>query len=991
MSDNSRLTIRHVPTGYYPFGHTSFDRSPRHPIEGEFVTVRAEVNGSPCDRGEDGHERKREHGRGDCLYLEMRCGAVVRTILGRKISDYHVEQCDLAPSQGSAPGHIEYVLFELGRFTAGDVVRYSIHAGMACAGDDGSASSTCRDGACSDSLVSGPYEFKVAQGYTCSNNADLSIENGRLVARFEAVGPYAPRIEFRFEDGRLLITHSVIASESDLGRVPMERMGIEDGRTGARLDAESDPFQFMLTSADGRVLLRTKPGLPHFSFRATPQGEAFEFRLSMDSAASHYYGFGERFDSLDQNGRNPDVCVVNQYLRQGSRTYIPMPFFLTEAGYGMHVATDRYVSYSLSPSLPGQMSTTAQVDPACPVLESTVFLGAPAEIVRAYSRSTGTAALPPKWAFGPWISGNAWNTQREVEEQVRRGEELGIPATVVVIEAWSDEATFYLWNDARHSLAPGSHGFSLSELRFPSNGRWPDPKGMVDSVHDSGAKLVLWQIPVLKRLAAHEPACEQHRRDEEHACAEGYVVRNADGTPYRIPDGWFAGSMLLDFTNREARHWWFGKRRYLVDELGVDGFKTDGGEFILDDGVVFADGRRGAEMRNRYALTYIEAYRDFAGPGRITFSRAGYVGAQASPLFWAGDQASSYREFRAVLTAGLSAGLSAAPFWGFDIAGFSGDIPTADLFIRGCQMAAFSPVMQFHSESRGAQNWDRSPWNIAERTGDERVVAIYRDYANLRMNLLPYIYSEAAHAAEIGEPLMRALMIDFPQDPASLLIDDEYMFGRDLLVAPVMEEHARERRVHLPPGEWLDFRTLDAIGPEFDGPGFDGLCSGSAGGEKLGASEQGVEGPVTGGLDSSGTIVCMCDLDVIPLFIRKGAIIPMNLGDDLRLGGPIGVRGAGYRNLAFLLTGDPGQEWVFTDDEGVRIRFSPCGDEVLITAESMGNLDHAYLLSRSAVSREPSSCDQGGSATWMGGCTCVKAARVERDQLMLGVRVCVGQ
>ena len=318
------------------------------------------------------------------------------------------------------------------------------------------------------------------------------------------------------------------------------------------------------------------------------------------------------------------------------------------------------------------------------------------------------------------MSGNAWDTQREVEEQLRLSDELGLPATVVVIEAWSDEATFYVWNDAQHAPEPGDHAFQLDEFTFPAEGKWPDPKALADRVHDSGMKLVLWQIPVLKRLAAHEPRCAQHERDEEHAIARGYVVRNADGTPYRIPDGWFAGSLLLDFTNPEAARWWFGKRRYLIDQLGVDGFKTDGGEFIFDDRVAFWDGRDGASMRNRYAITYIEAYRDFAGPGRITFSRAGHVGASRRAC---SGRATRNRRLRSL--ARFDCWAQHRPVrravLGIDMAGFQARSP-AELFIRPLEMAAFSPVIHYTAMDL---RLDR-PLNIPAPTSDERVVPTFR-------------------------------------------------------------------------------------------------------------------------------------------------------------------------------------------------------------------------------------------------------------------------
>jgi alpha-glucosidase (family GH31 glycosyl hydrolase) len=888
--------------------------SPRNPAAGEFVTVRAEVDGIAV---------------GD-VYAEVDVNGSLRKIRGRKVVNYHVERDDLLPHQGSIPERAEYYLFELGRFAAGDAVRYWIRA--LGRGD-------------SHGMESGPHEFRVSGEHVCDSSAKLRLADGILAAQFGAIGQYVPRIEFFFRNGHLHMAHSLAAEPMDVGN-PEARMGIVDPDTGTKLEVEGSPFGFALVSADGRTLLYTVPEKPHFQFRAAPQGKTLQFTLRLGNSASHYYGFGERFDSLDQNGLNPDVCVVNQYLRQGRRTYIPMPFFVTEAGYGMHVATDRYVRFGLAPRLPGTMVIDAQINPARPILESTVFLGAPADIVSACSRSTGSTALPPKWVFGPWMSGNAWNTQREVEKQLQLNDELGLPATAAVIEAWSDEATFYAWNDAQHASEPGDHAFGLDEFSFPAEGRWPDPKTLVDRVHDRDMKLVLWQIPVIKQLAAHEPRCEQHERDEEHAIARGYVVRNADGTPYRIPDGWFAGSLLLDFTNPEAAEWWFGKRRYLIDQLGVDGFKTDGGEFIFDDRVTFWDGRNGASMRNRYAMAYIEAYRDFAGPGRITFSRAGYVGAQSSPLFWAGDQASSFKELRAVLTAGLSIGLSGVPFWGFDMAGLSGDIPTAELFIRGLQMAAFSPVMQYHCDGRGT--WDRTPSNMAARTGDERVVPIYRTYANLRMNLLPYIYNEAVNSAKSAEPLMRALMIDFANDPAAFSIDDEYMFGRDLLVAPMLYEHVYERPVRLPPGRWLDFWTL----------------------------QETQAGPCT-------MLNHPSDIERIPVFIRAGAILPINLGDDMHLGSPTGVRGTGYRNLSFLITSTPPQEWTFADDEGARIRFVPCDDGLCVIADAAGAVRHVHLLFLGSGQRERAGHQR--RAVWADGGRKADMVRLDIESLIQGV------
>ena len=172
----------------------------------------------------------------------------------------------------------------------------------------------------------------------------------------------------------------------------------------------------------------------------------------------------------------------------------------------------------------------------------------------------------PSWALGPWMSSNNWDNEAEVRKQVALTEEHGIPATVLVIEAWSDEATFYIFNDAVYEEKAGADTFTYGDFSFPEWGRWPDPKGMVEHLHGHGLKLILWQIPVIKQTAALRHA--QKRRDEEHFLERGFGVRHPDGRALRLPEGWFKDSLLMDFTNAEGRHWWFGKRQYLIDELG---------------------------------------------------------------------------------------------------------------------------------------------------------------------------------------------------------------------------------------------------------------------------------------------------------------------------------------------------------------------------------------------------------------------------------------
>ena len=212
-----------------------------------------------------------------------------------------------------------------------------------------------------------------------------------------------------------------------------------------------------------------------------------------------------------------------------------------------------------------------------------------------------------------------------------------------------------------------------------------------------------------------------------------------------------------------------------------------------------------------YPNLYVGAYHRFVRKRRqgdgITFSRAGFAGAQAHPCHWAGDEDSTWEAFRCSILAGLNAGVSGIPFWGWDLAGFSGEVPSVELYLRAAAMAAFCPIMQYHSEYNEHRQpcRDRTPWNVAERTGEPRVIELYRHFAQLRMQLLPYIEVEAAHCAATGEPLMRALFLDWPEDPLAWKIADQYCFGRALLVAPVVEPGVTQRRLYLPAGEWEDF------------------------------------------------------------------------------------------------------------------------------------------------------------------------------------------
>ena len=569
--------------------------------------------------------------------------------------------------------------------------------------------------------------------------------------------------------------------------------------------------------------------------------------LSYDCDATIAYGMGERFDGVDRMDKTTETTIIEKFTHQGENTYFPLPFFFCNDGHGVFVQSDAAAIFTLS---------AGHVEITLPEEESDVFFfyGTPREIVAQFVEMTGEPMLPPEWAFGPWASANRWKSQKDVEEQLDKIESSGYPATSLVIEAWSDEATFYLWNGAEYDGKSGGGSFSASDLRFREP--WPNPQAMIDRMHRMGIKLVLWQIPALKQLEEGE-VCPQHDRDDAYALEQGFVVENADGSAYQIPRQWFIGAHVPDFTVPELCSWWMEKRRYLL-EMGVDGFKTDGGEFMHDLSVRFHNGQSGVTMRNRYVADYETAYTRAIGKDRTLFSRAGYLGAQTTPIHWAGDQVSSFEEMRSVLGAGLSLGLSGVPFWSFDIGGFAGPLPSAELYLRSTAMATFVPVMQWHSEPLGGQFGgfdtglvnDRSPWNIALHANDESVERVARFYARLRMNLLPELLRQAQIAVKSRLPMMRHLVLDYPNDAKAQVCHDAFMLG-DLLIAPVLHEGATGRDVYLPQGQWYSFLKRETI----------------AGGQ---------------------TLFVEADRDEIPVFLRTPGAVALNLPESSLLGGDVG-------------------------------------------------------------------------------------------------------
>ncbi len=535
---------------------------------------------------------------------------------------------------------------------------------------------------------------------------------------------------------------------------------------------------------------------------------AARFALRLEDG-ERVVGFGERFNRVDVRGTLVDTAVFDQYKGQGERSYLPMPFAIVVGGRcGFHLDTGFRTRVDIGRGRPERIDVEVLLEPGVmrPVLTLSLFEGSPGEVLAQFLDRVGRPSPLPDWAYRLWMSSNEWNTQERVLAEVARSETEGIPVGLVVIEAWSDESTFVAFNDAVYEPHADGAPHRLSDFVFPAEGRWPDPKGLVEELHRRGIRVLLWQIPL---APAHTDG--QAAFDARVMVERGYCVAAADGSPYRNPGAWFNDALLLDFTNGEAARWWLEKRRYLVEEIGVDGFKTDGGEHAWPADLRYADGGRGGETNNRYPVDYTGAYHRFLRSTTrrpLTFSRSGYSGSQAFPAHWAGDQDSTWEALRAAVTAGITASACGIFAWGFDLGGFSGPLPSAELYLRAAAVATFTPIMQYHAEFNFHRlpSRDRTPWNVGEQTGDRRVVPLFRRLAVLRERLVPYLSSEGEKSVRTSKPLMRGLFFE-TEDERQWEFPYQFTLGDSLLVAPVVEPDVDEHAVFLPDGDWVDAWT----------------------------------------------------------------------------------------------------------------------------------------------------------------------------------------
>ena len=489
------------------------------------------------------------------------------------------------------------------------------------------------------------------------------------------------------------------------------------------------------------------------------------------------YGLGERFDSITRNGRTVDFYNKDAVGTTSRRTYINIPFYMSTKGYGLFLNSSAKTDW--------QIATTDLSALQFAVLDSQmdyfVIAGkTPKDILKNYCTLTGFSKLPPLWSFGLWMSRNSYVSWDFVDEVAKTVREKDIPCDVLCLDtAWFTRD----WN---------------CDLKF-SEERFPNPKEHFAHYKENGFKFSLWQYNFI-------PPNEDNDHYHE-AVANGYLSKNEKGEPYQLPDscqGSWTKDVTVDFSNPDACKW-YGEKIAKLIEMGAGVIKTDFGEGIAEDAIY--QNIDGKYFHNLYSLVYnrvvFNAIKSVSGDN-IVWARSGTAGSQRYPLHWGGDSQCSFEALAGTLRAALSVGMSGIPYFSHDIGGFIGK-PNDELYVRWAQMGLFSS----HSRCHGVGNDNyREPWRYSKEACD-----IFRYYDKLRYSLMPYIYEEARKCTETGLPMMRALYLEYPEDRNVRYIDDEYLFGDSLLVAPVLKPLSKTniREIYLPKGVWYDYFTKEKI------------------------------------------------------------------------------------------------------------------------------------------------------------------------------------
>ena len=541
------------------------------------------------------------------------------------------------------------------------------------------------------------------------------------------------------------------------------------------IEIQRFPWRIIVKDANGRILTQTR----HVSDNDSTQIKLLPFsfiKRGSDNSRSinpvfsvapgeHIYGCGESFTKLDKVGQKVHLFVTDHQGPESDGQYKPVPFFFSNRGYGIFMHTAAPVTCDFGASYIG----ATRLFMADETMDFFVFLGEPKDILNEYTEITGKSPMLPLWTFGTWMSRITYFSQEEGLDIAQKLRQHRIPSDVIHFDTG--------WFDVDWQC-----DYEFSKRRFKN------PVAMLKRMREMGFHTCLWQLPYFT----------PKNRYFKELVDGGLCVKNANGTlPYE--------DAVLDLSNEKTVAWYQDKIGGLILQ-GVDAIKCDFGEAAPLNGW-YASGRSGLYEHNLYPVRYNKALfegiarykqqregKSEAADEAVIWARSAWAGSQRYPLHWGGDAATTNIGMLGDLRGGLSFGLSGFSFWSHDMGGFVTASPE-DIYRRWLPFGFLSS----HTRAHGAPPTE--PWLISESFTDA-----FRECAELKYQLMPYVYAQAKDCSEKGLPMVRALFVEFPKDAGTWLVEDEYMFGSQMLVAPLLES-GTSRQVYLPQGKWIDYQS----------------------------------------------------------------------------------------------------------------------------------------------------------------------------------------
>ena len=625
---------------------------------------------------------------------------------------------------------------------------------------------------------------------------DAAYDNDpNLRISIEFISPKAARIR--------LLTTPIVPKNTDaddpmfcdgfkkLSNKPAWRKGenakaISYGTDYGSIEIQRFPFRLVLKDAKGKILTQTRHIIDNDSTQVKLLPFSFLKRGSDNSRSvnpvfllspgERIYGCGESFTSLNKVGQKVHLSVTDPQGPETDGMYKPVPFYFSNRGYGIFMHTSAPVTADFGASYIGAQ----RLFMADEQIDLFVFFGSPKDILDEYTNITGKSPMPPLWSFGTWMSRITYFSQDEGLDIAKKLRQHKIPADVIHFD------TGWFGTDWQ------------CDYEFAKD-RFEDPVGMLKQLAKDGFHTCLWQLPYFT----------PKNRFFGEIVNNNLHVRNAAG-------GMPVEDAILDFSNPETVSWYQQKITNLLKQ-GVSTIKCDFGEAAPYNGI-YHSGLGGLYEHNLYPLRYNKALweaveRQYPGEG-IIWARSAWAGSQRYALHWGGDAATNNIGMLGDLRGGLSFGLSGFSFWSHDMGGFVTASPE-DIYRRWLPFGFLSSLTRAH----GAPPTE--PWLISES-----FTKAFRECAEMKYRLMPYVYAQAKDCTERGLPMVRALLVEFPDDPGAWLVEDEYMFGSQILVAPLLES-GDSRTVYLPSfgsgvgSKWIDYQS----GKVYDG-GYQTLTAG---------------------------------------------------------------------------------------------------------------------------------------------------------------------